>query len=195
MSLQDAVKLLENEISDPDMLLAAKEQLARDIAADPTVLKDKSWLENIIKGNRYEAATFAAYETEGELLRNFEKQVGVAEGYLAKQNGFNHLQQVQIYIGNSYFIADDMWIKRVVDIDGKIKYECYISESKLNEGTNLSTMQGKFSEALKTQKDFNIRTLEKGPLRQNNVIEVRGAKRINGPDVNNSTFTEFKNKK
>lgn len=28
---------------------------------------------------------------------------------------------------------------------------------------------------------------------QGNMIEVRGAKRINGPDINSSTFTEFKN--
>jgi len=197
MSLQDAEKLLEKEISDPDMLLAAKEQLAQDIAADPTVLKDKSWLENIIKGNRYEAATFAAYETEGTLLRSFEKEVGVAEGYLSKQNGFTHLRQIQVNIGNgNFFIADDVWVKSVTDINNVTTWETYLSESKLQETTSLSLRQGEFSQALQNgTKEFTIRSTDPniiGTMKPNSTLNIKATTRINGPDINNSTFTKFK---
>lgn len=79
-------------------------------------------------------------------------------------------------------------------MNGKIKFECYISESKLSEATNLSKYQNEFSKTLKTTKDFEIRSTQfEDVLPKNSTIEVREAKRINGPDVNSSTFTKFKN--
>jgi len=83
----------------------------------------------------------------------------------------------------------------LIDDAGNVRFECYISESKLTKATNLSKMQGQFADAFNTQKEFSIRSISNGPLKQKDIIEVKAAKRINGPDESNSSFTEFKNNK
>ncbi|QPH39446.1 hypothetical protein [Pedobacter endophyticus] len=129
-SIDDAIKVLERKIADPDLLKTAKEKAIAEAAEDASVLKDKAWLENIIKGNKFEAYMNPRIRTD---LTNIGADLT------------NTTQVNQLYVmgpkGNMV-IMDNGFVKQIYAIDGSLDYTKVIyNDSKLNAGTAWSKNQ------------------------------------------------------
>ncbi|WP_197285514.1 fibronectin type III domain-containing protein [Pedobacter sp. R20-19] len=151
-SIDDAVKILEKEITDPELLRAAKEEVIAEVAEDASVLKDTKWLENIIKGNRFE-------KYMDPRIRADLTNIGVDLTGTTQVN--------QLYVmgpkGN-LVIMDNGFVKQVYAIDGSLDYTKVIyNDSKLNIGTAWS----------KNQNTEIIKFFRDNPDKEFIVMEVR----------------------
>jgi hypothetical protein len=92
---------------------------------------------------------------------------------------YDHFKQVQIWVGNKWIIADNVFYK---EIGQTRNFEAIINECKLGSGTSLSDNQEAFLNALNSgQRKFKVRSVDNGPVKGGSEMTVKGFFKTHGP--------------
>ncbi|MGN6646222.1 MAG: fibronectin type III domain-containing protein [Cytophaga sp.] len=197
--LKDYPTLFTDITADP-----AKMSMFKDVLNDPvevyvylnqglyssninTWLNGKMWTY-VNSGKTFENTVGGLLDiSEAGMISKLEAAFGYSAGS-GKFAGFTSVSQLQINVGNTYFVADRALIKNL----GGGKFDVYIFEMKITPTTGLTVNQTDFITAYNSgTKSFTTRSTNKGTtIPAGSTINVLGAKRINGP-IDNYTITTY----
>ncbi|CAN1575554.1 hypothetical protein MCERE19_03777 [Spirosomataceae bacterium] len=173
---EEAREVTLKGINDGDISKEFAEEINEEFK-DATTKADKAWMENIIKGVKYGKRIDAKFDADDlDYLTEAANEIG--NGMTAAElKTFKKANQLQINLGNGDFtVADNVWFKQL-DADN---FEVIINETKLSSGTNLTTRQNQFKNALTGgTTSFGVRSIKNNDLAGKNII-VKSFIRTNG---------------
>jgi hypothetical protein len=149
--------------------------------------------EQFLKGKEFEKVINNLGITKDEnFLQSIAQKAGTSVDEL---KNMQHLTQVHIKMENGkYIVADDVWVKRVIDQDDKVSSELIINETKLNAGVDLSPNQATFKEYLDNgTRDFSLRSsrFKDIGLEQGSNLNIKGITRTVGDGTGNYSVINF----
>jgi hypothetical protein len=162
---QDAREVTLKGIKDGDITKEVAEEINEELK-DATTKANKSYIENFIKGKKYENRIDDKYikSLDDVYYSEASSNFGISKD---KLKGLAREDQLQINIdGDNYFVADNAFHETVKYIENgveKTRIEVWINETKINIDTPPTPQQGKFLRAINAgTTSFTVRSLGKG---------------------------------